>query len=50
MLKLLFKKLLLFLKHTKDKHHNYLKLQNLITLCLYDLTTYFLIIINIILF
>jgi hypothetical protein len=55
MLKLLFKKLLLFLlKCAKYKHHDYLKLKIvlllLLLLYLYDLTTYSLIIINIILF
>ena len=49
MLKLLFKKLLLFLKHAKYKHHDYLKLKILLLLLLlllylYDLTTYSIII------
>jgi hypothetical protein len=40
MLKLLFKKLLLFLKRAKYKHHDNLKLKIvLLLLYLYDLTT-----------
>lgn len=37
-----------FIKHAKYKHHDYLKL--LLLLYIYDLTTYSLIIINVILF